>query len=124
VSKSAKVSLGYLSEVERGRKEASSELLAAICGALELPMSDLLREVAVDLVDLGDGPVREPFDRTFEGGRLTPAMIGDAAAELRLAPGLTSRIAHKVGEPASEGQHDSLPQAQLSALRRPVVVAA
>ncbi|MDQ2708851.1 MAG: helix-turn-helix transcriptional regulator [Actinomycetota bacterium] len=42
----ARVSLGYLSEVERGRKEASSELLAAICTALELPLSELLTEVA------------------------------------------------------------------------------
>lgn len=46
VSHQARVSLGYLSEVERGRKEASSELLAAICEALELPLSDLLSEVA------------------------------------------------------------------------------
>src|SRR5262249_11237651 len=37
VSAAARVSLGYLSEVERGQKEASSELLAAICGALETP---------------------------------------------------------------------------------------
>ncbi|MBM4509046.1 helix-turn-helix domain-containing protein [Rhodococcus hoagii] len=36
VSNSARVSLGYLSEIERGRKEASSELLAAICDALEV----------------------------------------------------------------------------------------
>lgn len=42
VSDSARVSLGYLSEVERGRKEASSELLGAICGALELPLSRVL----------------------------------------------------------------------------------
>src|SRR5215216_6423207 len=49
VSRTAKVSLGYLSEVERGRKEASSELLAAICDALSLPMSDLLHGVAGDL---------------------------------------------------------------------------
>ncbi|HVW82165.1 MAG TPA: helix-turn-helix transcriptional regulator [Mycobacteriales bacterium] len=49
VSTSAGVSLGYLSEVERGRKEASSELLAAICGALEVNMSDVLREVSEDL---------------------------------------------------------------------------
>lgn len=41
VSSSARVSLGYLSEVERGQKEASSELLAAICGSLELPLSAL-----------------------------------------------------------------------------------
>lgn len=42
----ARVSLGYLSEVERGRKEASSELLAAICDALEFPLPDLLAEAA------------------------------------------------------------------------------
>jgi transcriptional regulator with XRE-family HTH domain len=44
VSDSARVSLGYLSEVERGRKEASSELLTAICGALDVPLSDLLTD--------------------------------------------------------------------------------
>ena len=43
ISKNAKVSLGYLSEVERGQKEASSELLGAICGALNLSLSKLTR---------------------------------------------------------------------------------
>ena len=46
VSKSARVSLGYLSEVERGQKEASSELLASICGALDLPLSIVLNVVS------------------------------------------------------------------------------
>lgn len=46
VSGTARVSLGYLSEVERGHKEASSELLAAICTALGLRVSQVLREVA------------------------------------------------------------------------------
>ena len=46
VSKSARVSLGYLSEVERGQKEASSELLASICGALDLPLSTVLNVVS------------------------------------------------------------------------------
>ncbi|MDO5746325.1 MAG: helix-turn-helix transcriptional regulator [Actinomycetaceae bacterium] len=46
VSAKAQVSLGYLSEVERGQKEASSELLAAICKALGIPMALLLREVS------------------------------------------------------------------------------
>ncbi len=46
VSAAARVSLGYLSEVERGQKEASSELLAAICTALETPLSQVLREVS------------------------------------------------------------------------------
>lgn len=49
VSNSARVSLGYLSEVERGRKEASSELLAAICDALAVPLSDVLVDVSETL---------------------------------------------------------------------------
>ncbi|WP_372736388.1 helix-turn-helix domain-containing protein [Nocardioides sp.] len=46
VSKEARVSLGYISEIERGQKEASSELLASLCGALDLPLSEVLREVS------------------------------------------------------------------------------
>ena len=46
VSADAKVSLGYLSEVERGQKEASSELLASICEALDLRLSELLMATA------------------------------------------------------------------------------
>jgi len=46
VSTAANVSLGYLSEVERGRKEASSELLASICDALDVELSDLLDTVS------------------------------------------------------------------------------
>ncbi|MEJ5945114.1 helix-turn-helix transcriptional regulator [Pseudokineococcus basanitobsidens] len=46
VSSTARVSLGYLSEVERGQKEASSELLSSICGALRTPLSELLSEVS------------------------------------------------------------------------------
>jgi transcriptional regulator with XRE-family HTH domain len=49
VSATARVSLGYLSEVERGQKEPSSELLRAICGALELEMSELFGEVTAQL---------------------------------------------------------------------------
>jgi DNA-binding Xre family transcriptional regulator len=49
VSAAAGVSLGYLSEIERGRKEASSELLAAICTALDVPLSEVLREAGDDL---------------------------------------------------------------------------
>jgi transcriptional regulator with XRE-family HTH domain len=44
VSDSARVSLGYLSEVERGRKEPSSELLNAICDALDVPLSSVLTD--------------------------------------------------------------------------------
>jgi transcriptional regulator with XRE-family HTH domain len=67
VSASARVSLGYLSEVERGRKEASSELLAAICAALDTPLSQVFREVSdnFSLAELQNEPVlsgalREP----------------------------------------------------------------
>lgn len=45
VASAANVSLPYLSEIERGLKEASSEVLAAICDALEISLSDLLEEV-------------------------------------------------------------------------------
>jgi XRE family transcriptional regulator, stress-response regulator len=59
VSASARVSLGYLSEVERGQKEASSELLAAICSALGAPLSQVLREVSdgFALAELQSEPV-------------------------------------------------------------------
>lgn len=46
VSSTARVSLGYLSEVERGQKEASSELLAAICFALGVRLSEVLRDTS------------------------------------------------------------------------------
>ncbi len=46
VSAGARVSLGYISEIERGQKEASSELLASLCSALDIPLSDILRDVS------------------------------------------------------------------------------
>src|SRR3954447_1882727 len=46
VSTSANVSLGYLSEIERGQKEASSELLSSICDALGAQLSEVVREVS------------------------------------------------------------------------------
>ncbi|WP_418277258.1 helix-turn-helix domain-containing protein [Isoptericola jiangsuensis] len=54
VSSAARVSLGYLSEVERGQKEASSELLASICEALDVPLSLVLREVS-DRIAVAEG---------------------------------------------------------------------
>ncbi len=38
--------MGYISEIERGQKEASSELLASLCTALDVPLSEVLREVS------------------------------------------------------------------------------
>ena len=49
VARDARVSLGYLSEVERGQKEASSELLASICTALNIQLSSLLGSVTTQI---------------------------------------------------------------------------
>jgi transcriptional regulator with XRE-family HTH domain len=87
VSAAARVSLGYLSEVERGQKEASSELLASICGALGAPLSQVLREVSDNfaLAELQNEPVltgaREPArENAGAGPRTTPARAGDGPA--------------------------------------------
>ena len=77
VSASARVSLGYLSEVERGQKEASSELLAAICGALGTPLSQVFREVSDNfaLAELQNEPV---LGMPREPGLRVPAEAGAA----------------------------------------------
>ncbi|PZS10839.1 MAG: XRE family transcriptional regulator [Acidimicrobiales bacterium] len=49
ISAISTVSLGYLSEIERGQKEASSELLSAICTALDITLADVLREAGNQL---------------------------------------------------------------------------
>src|SRR5690554_7933423 len=74
VSHSARVSLGYLSEVERGQKEASSELLSSICVALEIPLSLMLREVS-DRIALAEGiaiPDTIPSELSSEFGTELP----------------------------------------------------
>ncbi|GAB4584741.1 helix-turn-helix domain-containing protein [Nocardia sp. IFM 10818] len=60
VSTSARVSLGYLSEVERGRKEASSELLAAICQALDLPLAQVLFDVGSAMAEADKAAAKQP----------------------------------------------------------------
>jgi transcriptional regulator with XRE-family HTH domain len=55
VALAARISMPYLSEVERGRKEVSSEVLAALCDALGIDLSDLLVAVVFNLT--GDVPV-------------------------------------------------------------------
>ena len=64
VSDAARVSLGYLSEVERGRKEASSELLNSICGALDVPLSRML-------TDAGDALSRDEQAATMRAANTT-----------------------------------------------------
>jgi transcriptional regulator with XRE-family HTH domain len=70
VSSAARVSLGYLSEVERGQKEASSELLAAICDALELRLSDVLGEVSA-----GMRRAEQPVRAELSPIRRVPAVV-------------------------------------------------
>jgi transcriptional regulator with XRE-family HTH domain len=95
VSAAARVSLGYLSEVERGQKEASSELLAAICSALGAPLSQVFREVSDNfaLAELQNEPVlagvREPALDAPAVGMDTPEgpqAFSGAAQPIRLAP--------------------------------------
>jgi len=86
VSAAARVSLGYLSEVERGQKEASSELLSSICDALDVRLADLLREVSdsLDLAELtrsAERPrvtVREPLVVTTGFGGQPVGVHGSA----------------------------------------------
>ena len=53
VARAARVSMPYLSEIERGRKEASSEVLAAICDALSIEIADLLAATGRDISAYG-----------------------------------------------------------------------
>jgi transcriptional regulator with XRE-family HTH domain len=94
VSAAARVSLGYLSEVERGQKEASSELLASICGALGAPLSQVLREVSdnfalAELAELQNEPV---YAGVGEPGPQV-AEPGVAADQIRIGPASARKIA-------------------------------
>ena len=86
VSASARVSLGYLSEVERGQKEPSSELLAAICSALDVELSELFAEVSQTLrreekLALANNRVALVGNGA---GRLTPSPLGEGGPTAQL----------------------------------------
>ncbi len=74
VSADARVSLGYISEIERGQKEASSELLASICSALDVPLSAILSEVS-DAVALEEAAMAVAIDEAtaLSSTELAPA---------------------------------------------------
>ena len=63
LSSLARVSTGYISEIERGQKEASSELLASLCSALDVGLGDVLREVG-DLVTVEEQQIAAAVDAT------------------------------------------------------------
>src|SRR5260370_12369706 len=111
VSGAARVSLGYLSEVERGQKEASSELLASICGALGAPLSQVLREVSDNfaLAELQSEPVfvgvREPSHdvaRVPEPGVPAKQIRFDPAAPRKMAAADGSGFAVPASQPEFE----------------------
>lgn len=79
VSAAARVSLGYLSEVERGQKEASSELLGSICDALELPLSRVLRDVS-DSLAVEEAIAALPAPVPLGEARPGPLHVTDVAA--------------------------------------------
>ncbi len=122
VSASARVSLGYLSEVERGQKEASSELLAAICSALKTPLSQVLREVSDNfaLAELQSEPV---FADVIEPAIEVPGLGHRAAQDdepgehVPVAHVPSAHIAGPAGRrvPAAAGTRVAAGAAQLSA---------
>ena len=88
----AGVSSQYLSEIERGRKDASSELLAAVAGAVDLSLLDLAREVAAELARVESvlGAARRPGAsrgpvtlRSIPAGSIPAASIPATAQPLR-----------------------------------------
>ena len=89
VAASARVSLGYLSEVERGQKEPSSELLAAIANALEVELSELFGEVTTVLrrqerLAAGSAVGHLAAIPGAGSARITPAPTGGTAGPARL----------------------------------------
>ncbi|GIE84209.1 helix-turn-helix domain-containing protein [Actinoplanes regularis] len=94
VSTAANVSLGYLSEIERGQKEASSELLAAICDALGARLSELLGEVSSTLslaenmegvlVPVDDPAAIDPVRKVATDGRVSVSVRQDSPLKATL----------------------------------------
>jgi transcriptional regulator with XRE-family HTH domain len=81
VASKASVALGYLSEVERGQKEASSEILASVADALDTPVSVIMREVGDRLAVLENLDVPDALPADFGEGmdpdprRLRPDLV-------------------------------------------------
>lgn len=119
VSTAANVSLGYLSEIERGQKEASSELLASICEALGAQLSELLREVSdeMQLAEQMEHVLVPAQGRERDGRDTPPAAVPASAPASAPTP---------VPVPAKAGAGDetpSQPEAAVHRMARPGKVA-
>ncbi|AGL20289.1 helix-turn-helix domain-containing protein [Actinoplanes sp. N902-109] len=129
VSTAANVSLGYLSEIERGQKEASSELLAAICEALGARLSELLGEVSGTLA-LAEGmagmdgvlvPVEPASTRSASGANVpetTAAPVKSAAAAAKAAEAAAVRQVATDGKVQVSVRQDTPLKATLRATRK------
>jgi transcriptional regulator with XRE-family HTH domain len=100
ISTAANVSLGYLSEIERGQKEASSELLAAICDALGSGLSEVLRDASDHLAraERADGPLTgaAPTDAALTEDAISQAgtePLAPAGAEVPVQPSADRSVA-------------------------------
>ena len=118
VSAAARVSLGYLSEIERGRKEASSELLAAICAALDVSLADVLREVSDDLAAI------ERRTLTPVGFTSASSVAVRSAKPSRGAAVATLQPSRPMSAPATAPARGQRPVAPVAMLSVPPVVAA
>src|SRR5262245_10637970 len=86
VAGAARVSLPYLSEVERGRKEASSEVLAAVCDALSVELADVLAEVGRELAyDPAPERVLTPLVPRHRSARPAPPTVRGSGDVVLLA---------------------------------------
>jgi len=107
VSRRARVSLGYLSEVERGRKEPSSELLAAICEALDIALHELLTEaaetIAAEALATEAATLRRPVGLRHMDLRLAGASDGPATpSTLPLSPIAPVSPRHPAPQPSPQ----------------------
>ena len=123
VAASARISLGYLSEIERGRKEASSELLASLCEALDISLADVLSEVSHDIAVLERGRLTPvgfaPATQLAPTAQLTPTMLANRPVTVR--PKVSAGHATQLVKPVAKNR--TVTDSAVAATRMPVVAA-
>jgi transcriptional regulator with XRE-family HTH domain len=123
VAASARISLGYLSEVERGRKEASSELLASLCEALDISLADVLGEVSHDIAVLERRSLTPvgftPATQHAPTAQLTTSRLANRPAAVR--PKVSATLATQLVNPAVKNR--AVTDSAVAATRMPVAAA-